>query len=160
MARSVTGRVLGPGLVAFIHGGVAVGVATRNRDLRPAYTRGWGPAVAADRLWLTLCVIAARGSPSRENLEGNGAIAVVFNPPTVGQALQLKGAVVEAREPVAGDLERAEQHLEAFAAEAERVGASPGNAQRLFVHRDFLAVTLSIDEVFDQTPGERAGVRL
>ena len=95
-----------------------------------------------------------------ENIEGNGAIAVVFNPPTVGQALQLKGAVAQAREPVAGDLERAERHLEAFAAEAEQVGAPPGNAQRLFVRRDFVAVTLSIDEVFDQTPGQRAGVRL
>jgi hypothetical protein len=160
MGQSGNGRVLDSDLVGFIHGGVAVGVATRDGDLRPAYTRGWGPAVSADGLWLTLCVVAARGSPSRENLEGNGAIAVVFNPPTVGRALQLKGVVVQAREPVAGELERAERHLEAFAAEAERVGAPPGNAQRLFVRRDFLAVTLSIDEVFDQTPGQRAGVRL
>jgi hypothetical protein len=157
---ALSGRALDADLVAFIHGGVAVGVATRNGDLRPAYTRGWGPAVSADGRWLTLCVIAARGSPSRENIEGNGAIAVVFNPPTVGQALQLKGVVAEAREPVAEDLKRAERHLEAFAAEAEQVGAPPGNAQRLFVQRDFLAVTLSIEEVFDQTPGQRAGVRL
>ena len=147
--------MLDSGLVAFIHGGVAVGVATRDEDLRPAYTRGWGPAVSSDGLWLTLCVIAARGSPSRENIEGNGAIAVVFNPPTAGRALQLKGVVVQAREPVAEELERAERHLEAFAAEAEQVGAP-----RLFVRRNFLAVTLSIDEVFDQTPGQRAGVRL
>lgn len=147
-------------MVAFIAGGVAVGVATRDEDLRPAYTRGWGPAVSADGLWLTLCVVAARGSPSRENIKGNGAIAVVFNPPTAGRALQLKGGVVQAREPVAEELERAGRHLEAFAAEAEQVGAPPGNAQRLFMRRDFLAVTLSIDEVFDQTPGQRAGVRL
>ncbi len=146
--------------MAFIAGGVAVGVATRDEDLRPAYTRGWGPAVSADGLWLTLCVVAARGSPTRENIEGNGAIAVVFNPPTAGRALQLKGGMVHAREPVAEDLERAGRHLEAFAAEAEQVGAPPGNAQRLFMRRDFLAVTLSIDEVFDQTPGQRAGVRL
>jgi hypothetical protein len=84
----------------------------------------------------------------------------VFNPPTVGRALQFKGVVMKAREPAAEDLERAERHLEAFAAEAEQVGAPVGKAQRLFVQRDFLAVTLSIDEVFDQTPGQRAGVRL
>jgi hypothetical protein len=160
MGRSGPGRVLDAGLVAFIHGGVAVGMATRDEDLRPAYTRGWGPGVSADGLWLTLCVVAAQGSSSRENIEGNGAIAVVFNPPTAGRALQVKGVAVEAREPAAEELERAERHLEAFAAEAERVGAPPGNAQRLFVQRDFLAVRLSIDEVFDQTPGQRAGVRL
>lgn len=160
MGPSGTGRGLDADLLAFIDGGVAVGVATRNGDLRPAYTRGWGPAVSADGRWLTLCVIAARGSPSRENIDGNGAIAVVFNPPTVGQALQLKGVVEEAWAPVAEDLERAERHLQAFAMEAEQVGAPPENAQRLFVPRDFLAVRVSIDEVFDQTPGRRAGVRL
>jgi hypothetical protein len=160
MARSGTVRALDSGLVAFIHGGVAIGVATRNRQMRPAYTRGWGPAVSADELWLTLCVIAGRGSPSRENIEENGAIAVVFNPPTVGQALQIKGVVVEAREPVAGEFKRAERHLEAFAGETERVGVPPGNAQRLFVRRDFLTVTVSIEEVFDQTPGQTAGARL
>jgi hypothetical protein len=86
---------------------------------------------------LTLCVIAARGSPSRENIDGNGAIAVVFNPPTAGQALQLKGVVDEAWAPVAEDLERAERHLQAFAVEAEQVGAPPENAQRLFVAGGF-----------------------
>ncbi len=160
MATPGPERVLDPGLAAFIHGGVAVGVATRNAQLRPAFTRGWGPAVSADGLWLTLCVVAARGSASRENLEGNGAIAVVFNPPTVGQALQVKGVVAEVREPAAGQLRRAERHLEAFAGEAEQVGAPPANAQRLFVRRDLVAVRLSIDEVFDQTPGQSAGVRL
>jgi hypothetical protein len=160
MARRGTGRALDRDLVAFIQGGVAVGVATRNADMRPAYTRGWGPAVSADGRSLTLCVIAARDSPTRQNIEGNGAIAVVFNPPTAGRALQLKGVVADAREPVTEDLERAEQHLEAFAANAEQVGAPPGNAQRLFVRGDFLAVTLSIDQVFDQTPGQKAGVRL
>jgi hypothetical protein len=160
MAVLRSGQVLDQDLVAFIHGGVAVGVATRSADMRPAYTRAWGPAVSADGRSLTLCVIAARGSPSRENIEGNGAIAVVFNPPTAGQALQLKGVVAEAREPLAAELERAGRHLEAFADEAEQVGAPRENAQRLFVGGDFLAVTLSIDEVFDQTPGQKAGVRL
>lgn len=147
-------------LVAFVHGGVAIGVATRNDELRPAFTRAFGPWVSADRRRLTLCVMAARGSPSRENIEGNGAIAVVFNPPTAGKALQLKGHVVEAREPQAEDLERAERHLEAFLVEAEQVGVASDMARRSFVRRDFLAVTFSIDELFEQTPGQRAGASL
>lgn len=160
MDRSAAGGVLVPGLMEFVRGGVAVGVATRSDDLKPAFTRGFGPEVSVDGRYVTLCVIAPPGSPSRANIEGNGSIAVVFNPPTAGRAVQFKGVVVDVREPGLADLERAERHLEAFAVEAEQVGAPPGNAQRLFMRADFLAVTFSIDELFDQTPGRRAGARL
>ncbi len=160
MDQSVLGGVLEPGLVEFLNGGVAIGVGTRDEDLKPAFTRGFGPGVSADGRHLTLCVIAAPGSSSRQNIEGNGSIALVFNPPTAGRAVQFKGVVVDVREPQSEDLQRAERHLETFATEAERVGAPPGNATRLFMRADFVAVTFSIDEVFDQTPGRRAGARL
>jgi hypothetical protein len=90
-------------------------------------------------------------------MESNGSIAVVFNPPTAGRALQLKGLVVGTREPEAVDLGHAERHLEAFVAEAARVGVPPDNVRRVYVRADFIAVTVSIDEMFDQTPGHGAG---
>ena len=83
--------MLDPDLVALVHGGVAISVATRDADLRPAVTRAWGPEVSADGLTLRLCVDAPAGSATRANLEGNGAIAVGFNPPTIARALQIKG---------------------------------------------------------------------
>jgi len=159
VSRAKRERVLDSDLVAFVHSGVAIGVGTRSDDLRPAFTRGWGP-VSTDGRSLTFCVIAPPGSPARENIEGNGAIAVVFNPPTAGRALQLKGVVVEAREPKPAELERAERHLEAFVAEAEQVGVPPELTRRGFRRADLFAVTFSIYEVFDQTPGQRAGARL
>ena len=160
MARAKPECVLDPDLIALVHSGVAIGVGTRNDDLRPAFTRGFGPEVSVDRPAMALCVIAPPGSPARENIEGNGAIAVVFNPPTDGRALQLKGVVIEAREPKPRELERAERHLEAFVAEAEQVGVAPELTRRGFRRPDLFAVTFSIDEVFDQTPGQRAGARL
>src|SRR5262245_40998315 len=60
---------LDPEVVEFIHGGVAVGVATRDDDLRPEFARGWGPQVSADGRSLTLCVAAPEGSQMRTNLE-------------------------------------------------------------------------------------------
>jgi hypothetical protein len=99
VSRSKRDRVLDSDLVAFVHSGVAIGVGTRSDDLRPAFTRGWGPEVSADGRSVAFCVIAPPRSTARENIEGNGAIAVVFNPPTAGRALQLKGVVVEVRDP-------------------------------------------------------------
>jgi hypothetical protein len=153
--------MLDPGLVAFVHSGVAATVGTRGADLRPAITRAWGPRVSADGRSLELCVIAPPGSQTRANLEENGAIAVGFSPPTIARALQVKGVVVSVREPEREDLERAERHFGAFTAEVEQFGISGRVARRVFgPPSEFLAVMLSIDEVFDQTPGPRAGRRV
>ena len=151
---------LNPEVVEFIHGGVAVGVATRDDDLRPEFARGWGPEVSADGRSLTLCVAAPEGSRVRANLERNGAVAVGFSPPTIARAVQVKGVVTRVGEPDAGDLERVERHVRSFVAEAERVGASEELSRRMFVGTGLVAVQFSIDEVFDQTPGPTAGHRL
>jgi hypothetical protein len=153
--------VLDPDLVAFVHGGVAVGVATRDADRRPAFTRAWGPEVSADGRTLRLCVDAPAGSATRANLQGNAPVAVGFNPPTTSRALQIKGVACSVREPVPEERERAEQHFVAFGIEGERVGVSASVLRRIFAPpRDLVSVTLSIDEVFDQTPGAGAGRRV
>jgi hypothetical protein len=147
-------------VVEFIHGGVAVGVATRDDDLRPEFARGWGPEVSADGRSVTLCVSAPEGSRVQANLERNGAVAVGFSPPTIARAVQVKGVVAAMREPEAADLERVKRHVRLFVAEAERIGAPVELSRRMFVGTGLVAVEFSIDEVFDQTPGPTAGRRL
>src|SRR5205823_419021 len=109
--RSECAPALDPAVVEFIHGGVAVGVATRDDDLRPEFARGWGPEVAADGRSLRLCVSASEGSPMRANLQRNGALAVGFSPPTIARAVQVKGVASRVAEPEAADLERVERHV-------------------------------------------------
>jgi hypothetical protein len=158
--QSELGPVLDPAVVEFIHGGVAVGVATRDDELRPEFARGWGPEVSADGRSVTLCVSAPEGSRTRANLERNTAVAVGFSPPTIARAVQVKGVVAAMREPEAADLERVERHVRSFIAEAERIGAPAELSGRMFVRTGLVAVQFSIDEVFDQTPGPTAGRRL
>lgn len=147
-------------VVEFIQGGVAVGVATRDDDLRPEFARGWGPEVSADGRSLRLCVTAPEGSRMRENLERNGAVAVGFSPPTIARAVQVKGVAGAVAEPETADLERVERHFRSFVAEAGRIGAPAELSQRMFVREGLVTVNFSIDEVFDQTPGPTAGRRL
>jgi hypothetical protein len=151
---------LDPEVVEFIHGGVAVGVATRDDELRPEFARGWGPEVSADRESLTLCVSAPVGSRMRANLESNGALAVGFSPPTIARAVQVKGVALHVDEPEAADLERVERHVSSFVAEAERVGAPAELSRRMFVGAGLVTVRFAVDELFDQTPGPTAGRRL
>jgi hypothetical protein len=152
--------VLDPGAVEFIHGGVAVGIATRDDDLRPEFARGWGPEVSADGRSLRLCVAAPMGSVMRANLEQNGAVAVGFSPPTIARALQVKGVASQVGEPEAADLERVERHVRSFVEEALRIGAPEELSRRMFVGTGLAVIQFSIDEVFDQTPGPTAGRRL
>ncbi len=152
--------MLDPAVVEFIQGGVAVGVATRDDELRPEFARGWGPEVSADGRSLRLCVSAPAGSRMLANLEQNGAVAIGFSPPTIARAVQLKGVTGAVREPEAADLERVERHVRSFVAEAGRIGAPAELSQRMFMRTGLVAVEFSIDEVFDQTPGPTAGRRL
>ncbi len=152
--------MLDPAVVEFIHSGVAVGVATRDDDLRPEFARGWGPEVSTDGRSLRLCVTAPEGSRMRANLERNGALAVGFSPPTIARAVQVKGVATVVGEPAADDLERAERHFRLFEAEAVGIGAPDNVPSRMFVRSGLVAVNFLIDEVFDQTPGPTAGRRL
>jgi hypothetical protein len=153
--------VLDPDLVEFVHGGVAVVVATRDDDLKPQLTRAWGPRVSQDASALTLCVIAAAGSATRANLEGNGAIAIGFGLPSISRAVQIKGTAVSIDEPGVDELERAQAHFHAFTAETAKIGVAPQLPPRLYRHEaEFVSVTVSIAEVYEQTPGPTAGRRL
>jgi Pyridoxamine 5'-phosphate oxidase len=157
---SAAGPVLDPEVIEFIHGGVAVGVATCDDDLKPEFGRAWGPQVSADGRSLTVCVSAPEGSPMRANLERNGTVAVGFSPPTIARAVQVKGVASLVSEPDAADLERVERHVESFLAECDRIGAPRQVAERMFMGSGLVAIEFSIDEVFDQTPGPTAGRRL
>jgi hypothetical protein len=103
---------------------------------------------------------APQGSPAQANLEANGSIAVAFSPPTIARCIQVKGTAVAIGEPKPGDLERARRHLHAFGAEAERIGIPAELPPRMFRENDLIAVTVWIEQVFDQTPGPSAGKRL
>jgi hypothetical protein len=151
---------LGPELAAFVHGGVAVSIATRDASLRPAFTRGWGRQVSADGRTVGLCVTAPPGSATRSNLEENGAMAIGFSPPTIARALQVKGHGIVLGDPDPAQMERAERHFEAFSAEARTMGYPIEVVRRLYDPGLLLAAALSIDDVFDQTPGPGAGKRL
>jgi Pyridoxamine 5'-phosphate oxidase len=147
-------------LLTLVNSAVAVSVATRDGNLRPAFSRAWGPCLSDDGRTMTLCVIAPLGSRTRANLEQNGAIAVGLSMPTTARTAQLKGVAVDVREPRPDELERAGHHVDAFCAEVEPLGHPAAVVRRMFRPADFLSVTFPVDERFEQTPGPAAGRRL
>jgi nitroimidazol reductase NimA-like FMN-containing flavoprotein (pyridoxamine 5'-phosphate oxidase superfamily) len=139
--------------------GVAVVVATCDARLRPAIARAWGISVSSDGTEATLCVSAPAGSKTRANLGSNAAIAVTCSQPSTYRTVQLKGRVVEIGGTSDEQLARVDAHVEAFSREAEAVGLPPGSGRRL-ADPGLVSVSFAVSEVYDQTPGPRAGARL
>jgi hypothetical protein len=146
-------------LVSFLESGVAIVVATRDDDLQPEIARGWGLEVDTTAGTATLCLDAPPGSRTRTNLAGNGALAVTCSRPSTYRTVQLKGSALELREPTGEQLTAARRHLEAFVEEVGKVGVEPEGA-RTFLGDELVSVTFDVRELYDQTPGPRAGERL
>jgi hypothetical protein len=149
---------LGHDLVAIMLSGVAVTFATRDDGLRPEVVRGWGPAVTADGSSLTLCVPAPPGSRTRSNLEASGETAVLFVSAVDYRALQVKGRAVSLSEPTPEQLGLIEEHVLAFAGNAQHLGVELSQVRNYVQPVRHLAVTVSVREVYNQTPGRNAGM--
>jgi pyridoxamine 5'-phosphate oxidase-like protein len=143
-------------LAAFLRLGVAIVLATRDDELRPEVTRGWGPLAGEDGTDVSLCVAAAPGSATLANLKANGAIAATFSLPTSYRSVQVKGEALELGEPALEQVARVEEHVAAFVEQVEQVGI-PREMARRFVDPELVAVRFAVRELFDQTPGPRAG---
>lgn len=150
---------IAPELASFFEGGIAIVVATRDDDMRPQIARAWGTGVADDGSALTICVTAAEGSRTLDNLRANGAIALTFSSPTTYRTVQAKGVVTDLREPSERDLARRDEHLEDVLDQGEQVGIERQLARRL-ARGDAIAVTVALLELYEQTPGPGAGTRL
>jgi hypothetical protein len=161
MPESTERAAVGPDIAAFLRQGVSLVVATRNEDLRPAVTRGWGAAESADGSAVTVCLPAAPGSEVRANLESNGAVAISCTLPSSYRSVQIKGTAIALAEPTAEQLALAEDHITAFVEETRRFGdIPPSQRHRVGVGPLDLALTFAVEELFDQTPGPAAGTRL
>jgi len=140
--------------------GVAVIVATRDDGLRPEVVRAWGPAVTADGSLLTLCVPAPPDSATRSNLEANGETAVSFVSAVNYRSLQVKGRAVSWSEPTSEQLGLLEEHVLAFAGNVRHLGHELSQIRNFVQPLGHLAVTVSVREVYNQTPGPDAGMSL
>ena len=133
----------------------AIAVGTRDEAMRPACALAVGVAFpAAGRV--TVFVAEAAGERTLADLEANGAIAVVFEEILTHHTVQLKGHVDEIRPAREDERALVERSIGGFFAQVEAVGGAPGIVRR---RRRWpcRAVTFTVADVFEQTPGPKAG---
>jgi hypothetical protein len=137
----------------------AVVIGTRDSDFVPEMTYAWGPRVLDGGRQVDLFVDRDAAKQTLANLRTNRQIAASCGNPINYQAVQLKGWCVEIADPTPQDEAWVERHREAFS-EAIRARGVPSHVTRTLWSRYIVRIRLSVDEVYDQTPGPGAGRKL
>ncbi len=148
-----------PSIVELLHAGVSVNVGTRDAQLMPECTRGWGIWVGTNQDSVTLLLTESASERTLANLRENGLIAVTCSRPTDHVTCQLKGTVTRLRPATSRDYERQGQWRRAFLGELMAVGVPTEQADAIIM-QPAVAVEVQVTGVFAQTPGPGAGERV
>jgi pyridoxine/pyridoxamine 5'-phosphate oxidase len=152
-------QLLSTELSAFVESGIAIQIGTADARGRPDGARGFGVHVAPDRSSLTVYVGAPMLGENARNLRENPRVAVCFSRPADHRTIQVKGRALEVRDASEAD----RLHIERYRASAADTFAQIGIPARIFlaaVAWPATAITLTVDEIFVQTPGPGAGAPL
>ena len=97
------------------------------------------------------------GERALANIASNGSVALSAAIPTTYRTLQVKGRdaqVIDWPDGAAASLE----HLDAFSKEVVVGGFHEALARHFWSSERFVSIAFTPDELYDQTPGPRAGL--
>ena len=131
-------------------------VGTRDANLTPEITRGWGPTILPDGHTIDMCVSLSAGAKTLENLGNHDELAVTFSHTVTYKTIQLKGRFLESGELTPRDWEAFQRQKNIFLEQTKMHGLSLSVASRLFTP-DLVRIRFVVHEAFEQTPGPGAG---
>lgn len=146
----------------FITGRASITAASRDARRVPSVVRAAACRLSADRATVTLLLATQQSGQVLADIAATGAIAVVFSEPSTHRTLQFKGSDARASAVEAGDEALVAAHRQAFVDEIVPLGYTRELA--LTVHSvpqgELSAIRFTVAEIFEQTPGPRAGERV
>jgi hypothetical protein len=118
-----------------------------------------GARVSADRTKVTVLLPTLTGERSLANIADNGLVAVTFSRVIDNRAVQVKGRCAPPRAATDEELALAHRYRDGFAVALDEVGMPPARSKRLVIE-PAVALEVTIEHVFTQTPGPSAGQKL
>jgi hypothetical protein len=139
-----------------LEAGLSVLVGTADAAGRPSCCRGIAISAPDGLETITVYVPVATSHEAIQNLATTKKLAVTVTHPRDNFAAQFKGEVVEARLAREDEAPAVRARLDAVANMLERVGV-PQRLSRSVTYWPAFAVTMRVEQTFDQTPGPNAG---
>jgi hypothetical protein len=156
--------VLDPDLVGLLEGGCALIVGVCAADGAPYASRAWGlqvdPPADGDGPEVRCRVRFFLGDDDHVVLERVAAavpVAVTGADVITLRSAQLKGRAVGVGPATDEDRARSTAYFEAFASDLQQADGQPKHLLGRLVPPDIAVCTAVVTEVYDQTPGPRAG---
>ena len=144
---------------AFLEGGCALILATVLPDGEPHAGRGWGLSVLTDPGHVRL-LLDAEDLAMVDQATGRGAIAITAASVRTLQAVQLKGRALATEAATRDDDARAERYCDALFGDIVDTDGSDRTVVERLTPVGYVACTVAVEQLFDQTPGPGAGARL
>lgn len=148
MSQSRNQRCLEPGLSVLVGTADAAGM--------PSCCRGIAISTPDDLQTITVYVPVATSHETIQNVGLTRRVAVTVTHPRDNFATQFKGTALEARLAREDEAAFVRSRLDAFADVLDRIGV-PRRVTRGVAHWPAFAVTLRVEQTFEQTPGPNAG---
>ena len=148
--------MIDPELAAFLEGGVAIHVGSRNARLEPNGARAAAVRVDADGVHLSVYMAAVAAERVLPDLRANGAAAVAFARPVDDRACQVKGDLVDERAATPDERGLVENQWRRFLASMAAIGIPQAVTQGWAIW-PAVVLRLRASAVFEQTPGPGTG---
>ena len=146
-------------LARFLRRPVMIIVGTLDRARRPEIGRAVGatPDLAENRV--DLLVSEWQWPATVANVRATGRAAATFSRPSDYETYQIKGRAT-LRPTGPADIDAARTYRRETIVALTEVGLDPALAEHWLTDRDLVLLSLTAEDVFVQTPGPRAGLRL
>jgi hypothetical protein len=142
-----------------IDSGVSLFIGTADGDGKPSCCRAVGLHSTDDFETVTVYAPVATAQETIANLATTRRIAIGMSHPPDHSSLQIKGLLRAVRLARADEAALVEQQMEQYAAILAEIGL-PRHMTRRVNHWPAFAVDVTGEQVFDQTPGPKAGLAL
>ncbi len=124
----------------------------------PDASRAWGAEVLDDVHVRVL--LSTQAEVTRRNVEGGGRIAVTATHFSTFESVQLKGVATRVEEATPRDRIRFDRYCSGAATAIAESDGTPVERVLRFMTAGIYACTMTVEAVFDQTPGRSAGTQL
>lgn len=146
-------------LQRFVEGGISVIVATVDADKIPTCCRAIALSTKNDFETVTVYVPAATGQETIANVATTRRVAISASEPLSHASVQIKGVSRGVKFAAASEEELVRTRLHQFADVLAELGL-PRRITHRIAHWPAFAIEVSVEQVFDQTPGPKAGTPL
>ncbi|HEX8252760.1 MAG TPA: hypothetical protein VF846_06415 [Thermoanaerobaculia bacterium] len=137
-------------------GGTSVIVGTVDADGVPSCCRGIAIASKDNFETITVYVPAATAQETVANVATTRRVAISASRPLTHESIQIKGLTRGVRLAPPSDETYVRHRLHEFAEVLEAIGL-PMRVTKSVAHWPAFAIEVSVEQVFDQTPGPKAG---